>query len=319
METHLIITFVILALALVLFLTDKLSPDLVALLVVVTLGVTGVLTPQEAFSGFSRSAVITIMAIFILAEALRRTGVTEQVGNILLKVGGRSELRLVAAVMIAGAFLSLFMNNIAAAAVLLPAVSGAAKKASVNTSRLMMPLAFGTILGGMATLLTTSNILLNSLLSDNNIQVFGLTDFAPIGVPLVVVGILYFSFIGRRFLPGESMLERTVAPDKTEHDDLVATYNLNENLFRARVPENSFLIGKPLAESTLREDFGVSVVAIERKDKKLFALSPDTEIKRGDTLVLEGDEEDFKQRDVKPYMEFLPATDAMPQTVRHGR
>jgi di/tricarboxylate transporter len=309
METHLIITFVILALALVLFLTDKLSPDLVALLVVVTLGVTGVLTPQEAFSGFSRSAVITIMAIFILAEALRRTGVTEQVGNILLKVGGRSELRLVAAVMIAGAFLSLFMNNIAAAAVLLPAVSGAAKKASVNTSRLMMPLAFGTILGGMATLLTTSNILLNSLLSDNNIQVFGLTDFAPIGVPLVVVGILYFSFIGRRFLPGESMLERTVAPDKTEHDDLVATYNLNENLFRARVPENSFLIGKPLAESTLREDFGVSVVAIERKDKKLFALSPDTEIKRGDTLVLEGDEEDFKQRDVKPYMEFLPAND----------
>lgn len=88
--------------------------DLVALLVV-ALGVTGILTPQEAFSGFSRSAVITIIAIFILAEALQRTGVTEQVGNIFLKGGGKSELRLVVVVMIAGVFLSLFMNNISAA------------------------------------------------------------------------------------------------------------------------------------------------------------------------------------------------------------
>src|SRR5262249_40170299 len=157
--------------------------DLVALLVVVALGLTGVLTPQEAFSGFSRSAVITIIAIFILAEALQRTGLTEQVGNILLRFGGRSELRLVATVMIGGAFLSLFMNNIAAAAVLLPAASGAAKKASVNLSKLLIPLAFGTILGGMATLLTTSNIVLSALLHDNNLEGFGLVDFAPVGIP----------------------------------------------------------------------------------------------------------------------------------------
>lgn len=134
MDTNLIVTFLILIVALALFLTDKLPADLVALLVVVALGISGVLTPQEAFSGFSRSAVVTILAIFILAEALQRTGVTEQVGNILLRVGGKTELRLIVAVMIAGAFLSLFMNNIAAAAVLLPAVSGAAKKAGVNRS-----------------------------------------------------------------------------------------------------------------------------------------------------------------------------------------
>ncbi|HEX8263872.1 MAG TPA: SLC13 family permease [Pyrinomonadaceae bacterium] len=307
MDTHLIITFVILFVALVLFLTDKLPADLVALLVVVALGVTGVLTTQEAFSGFSRSAVITIIAIFVLAEALQRTGVTEQVGNILLKVGGHSELRLIVVVMIAGAFLSLFMNNIAAAAVLLPAASGAAKKAQVNTSRLLMPLAFGTILGGTATLLTTSNIIVNSLLQDNNIEGFSLYDFAPVGVPMTVAGILYVAFVGRKFLPGESLLDRTIAANNEEQDDLVETYNLGENLFRARVPENSFLINKPLSKSTLREDFGVSVVAIERNDQKLFALSPETEIRRGDTLVLEGDEEDFRRRDVKPYMEFLPA------------
>src|SRR6185369_1291796 len=137
MDNHLIITSIILAAALILFLSNRIPADLVALLVVVALGVTGVLTPQEAFSGFSRSAVITIMAIFILTEALERAGVTEQAGNILLKVGGRSELHLIIAVMIAGAFLSLFMNNMAAAAVLLPAASSAAKRADVNTSRVL--------------------------------------------------------------------------------------------------------------------------------------------------------------------------------------
>lgn len=307
MDNQLLLTFAILIAALILFLTDKIPADLVALLVVVALGLTGILTTQEAFSGFSRSAVITIIAIYILAEALQKTGVTEQVGNILLKVGGKSELRLVIVVMIAGAFLSLFMNNIAAAAVLLPAASGAAKKASVNISKLLMPLAFGTILGGMATLLTTSNIVLSTLLHDNNIEGFGLADFAPVGIPLVIAGILYIAFIGRKFLPGESLLDRSIAPNKEENADLIAAYHLDENLFRARVPEQSFLIGKSLSESTLREDFGVSVVAIERKNKKLFALTPETEIERGDTLVLEGDEDDFRERDVQPFMEFLPA------------
>lgn len=309
MDNQLILTFCILLAALILFLTDKLPADLVALLVVVALGLTGVLTTQEAFSGFSRSAVITIIAIFILAEALLRTGVTEQVGNILLKVGGKSEFRLIIVVMVAGAFLSLFMNNIAAAAVLLPAASGAAKKAGVNTSRLLMPLAFGTILGGMATLLTTSNIVISSLLNDNNIEGFGLMDFAPVGIPIVIVGVLYIAIFGRKILPGDSPIERSIAPNKEDYQDLIEAYHLGENLFRARVPQESFLIGKSLSKSTLREDFGVSVVAIERDNKKLFALSPETEIEDGDTLVLEGDEEDFRKRDVEPFMEFLPAAE----------
>lgn len=309
MDYQLDITLIILAAALILFITELLPSDLVALLVVVALGVTGVLTPAEAFSGFSRSAVITILAIFIIASALQRTGVTEQVGNLLLKFGGRSELRLVVLVMVASAFLSLFMNNIAAAAVLLPAVSGAAKKASVQTSKLMMPLAFGTILGGTATLLTTANIVINSLLHDSDIQGFSLTDFAPVGIPIIVVGIVYVAFIGRRFLPGESILERSIAPNKEERSDLISAYNLSANLFRARVPDNSFLIGKRLDQSTLRQDFGVSVVGIERKKKRLLALTPETEIKQGDTLVLEGDEEDFRRRDVEPYMEFVPKSE----------
>jgi di/tricarboxylate transporter len=306
MDNSLTITFVILAAALILFLTDKLPADLVALLVVVALGVTGVLTPAEAFSGFSRSAVITIMAIFILSEALQRSGVTEQVGNVLLKVGGTGEARLIVTVMLAGAFLSLFMNNIAAAAVLLPAVSGAAQKISVNKSRLLMPLAFGTILGGMATLLTTSNIILNSLLHDNDVEGYRLTDFLPVGSIAVITGIAYIAFVGRRFLPSDSPVERTQAPNAATGGDLVEAYRLGHNLFRARLPENSSLIGKTLAESHLREDFDVSVVAIERDEKRIFALSPETTIRSRDILVMEGDEEDFRSRDVQPYVEFLP-------------
>lgn len=306
METSLTITFVILAAALILFLTDILPADLVALLVVVALGVTGVLTPAEAFSGFSRSAVITIIAIFVLTEGLQRTGVTDQVGNVLLKVGGQSESRLIVTVMIAGSFLSLFMNNIAAAAVLLPAVSGAASKVSISKSRLLMPLAFATILGGMATLLTTTNIIVNSLLHDNGVEGYRISDFLPVGSILVIAGIAFMTLIGRRLLPSESQVERTQAPNATGSSDLVEAYGLGRNLFRARLPENSSLIGKTLAESHLREDYDVSVVAIERDDKRIFALSPETKIRSRDILVMEGDEQDFRKRDVQPYVEFLP-------------
>lgn len=306
MDNQLIITGIILVAALVLFITDRLPADLVALLVVVALGLTGVLTPQEAFSGFSRVAVITIIAIYVLSESLHKTGVTDQVGNILLKVGGRSEISLIVVVMIAGALLSLFMNNIAAAAVLLPAASGAAKRAGVNTSKLLMPLGFSTILGGTATLFTTSNIVLNSILHDNNIEGFSVTDFLPVGIPIIVFGILYIALIGRRSLPGDSPIERTMAPDSSTHDDLIEAYRLDEKLFRARVPDNSFLAGKRLDECTLREDFGVNIVAIERGERRILDPASETKLEQGDVLVLEGDGEDFRKRDVEPFMEFLP-------------
>jgi di/tricarboxylate transporter len=304
---QLFITFTILIVAIVLFFLNKIAPDLTALLTVVALTATGILTPQEAFSGFSRSAVITILAIFIIAEALRRSGVTEQVGNILLRIAGSREVNLIAATMVSGAILSIFMNNIAAAAVLLPAVSGAAKKANVHISKLLMPLAFSTTLGGMATLFATSNIVLSSVLIENNYRGFGILDFAPVGIPLVFAGISYVTFIGRRFLPSDSMLERTQAPSASQQTDLIETYHLGKNLFRARVPKNSSLIDKRIADSTLREDFSVSIVAIERDGKRMVSVSPETILKESDILVLEGDEEDFRKRDVEPYMEFLPS------------
>ena len=305
-ETQILSIFIVLVVALVLFVTEKLPADLVALLVVATLGISGILTPEETFSGFSRSAVVTIIAIFIIADALQRTGVTERVGTALIRYGGNSEKTLLAAVMASGAFLSLFMNNVAATAVLLPAVSGASKKSGVSLSKLLMPLAFATSLGGMATLLTTSNIVLNSLLIENDIASFRITDFAPLGIPITLVGIVFFVLIGRRFLPGQSSIDRTSAPSSSEMRDLVHTYHLGENLFRVRIPKGSALCGKTLYESGLRQNYLVSVLAIERKNKKDLSISAETRVEEGDILVLEGNEQRFRELDTEPFMEFLP-------------
>ncbi len=166
MTTAGILLLILLSGAIVFFITEWLRADLVALLLLVALGVTGILTPQETLSGFSRSAVITIMAIYILTAGLARTGATRVLGARLMQLGGQGELRLSVVLMSAGAVLSLLMNNIAAAAVLLPATMGIARERKISPSKLLMPLAFGTLLGGMATLLTTSNILVSAALPD---------------------------------------------------------------------------------------------------------------------------------------------------------
>jgi len=300
-----ILTIAVLVTAIVLFLTNRLRPDLIALLVLVVLGLSGTLTPQEAFSGFSRSAVVTIVAIFVLAQGLYLTGASARVGEWLVRVAGTSERHLVVVVMAAGAFLSLFMNNIAAASVLLPAVSGAAQRRSVSASRLLMPLAFGTILGGMATLFTTVNIIASGLLREHDLPGFGVLDFAPVGLLATAAGILYMAQWGRLALPAQSAAEHLAAAE--EGADLAEVYRLEERLFRARIPPGSYLDGKPLAQSTFREHFNLNVVAIEHQGRTLVAPGPEQVLHTGDVLTLEGILDDFRRQDTEPYLEILPA------------
>ena len=280
------ITFIILILAILLFLSDRLRPDLVALLVMLALGLSGVLTAQETFSGFSRSAVITIIAIFVLAEGLRRTGLTDKLGEILIRLGGKREGTLVFTVTLAGALLSLFMNNIAAASVLMPAISGAARKVGVSPSRLLMPLAFGTILGGMATLLTTTNILVSGLLRERGFLSFGLLDFAPVGIPIVIFGTLYMAVIGRRLLPAQAHPEP--ASVSSADDNLQGVYRLNERLILGRVFAASPLIGETVRQSQLREKYKLNIVAIQREGRINESFSPEMQLKSGDILHLIG-------------------------------
>lgn len=316
--THdLVITLAVLAGSVAVLLSNRLRPDLVALLAVLVLGTTGVLTPQETFSGFSRSAVITLLGIFILAEGLQRAGITDTVGTWIARSGGGREGRVVVVAMLAGAMLSLVMNNIAALAVLLPGVSLAARRSGISPSRILMPVAFGTLLGGMATLLTTSNIVVSSLLLDSGFAGFGLLDFAPVGLPLVVVGVLYMAALGWRRLPAESMAERY--PAEVRADDLVDLYRLDDRLFRARVPAGSRLVGEPLARSALREAYGVTVVVVERGAHRVQSPPPEFEVEEGDVLVFQGDLAEFRRRDVEPYLEVLPDQDWSEQDLESGR
>lgn len=308
MPSPLVLTLIVLGGAIVALLSERLRPDLVALLAVLALGVTGVLTPQETFSGFSGPAVITLLGLFILAEGLQRAGVTERAAEAIARVAGDRESVLVLVVMLAAASLSLVMNNIAAAAVLLPAVSAAAQRSHVSPARLLMPLAFGTLLGGMATLLTTSNIIVSSLLRDAGGKGFGLLDFAPVGVPVVVCGIGYMVLVGRRRLPTQSASERLQAQRRQAGGgtDLVALYGLGSRLFRARVPAGSRLIDQPIAGTHLRELYGVNVLAVERGGEVVGSPPPAFVLRLDDVLHFQGDLEDFRRRDVEPYLEVLP-------------
>ncbi len=144
MSPDLVITLVILTAAIVLFLSERLSVDLIALLVLVSLGLSRVLTPQEVFSGLSDTAVITILAIFVMAYSLEVTGVADQMGDLVVSLSGKSEARLIATLMGVAASMSLFMNNIAVASILLPATSTVARRSGIKISRLLIPLAFGS-------------------------------------------------------------------------------------------------------------------------------------------------------------------------------
>jgi di/tricarboxylate transporter len=305
MNGELLLTFAILIGAIILFLSEWLPVDLVALLVVVALGFTHVLTPQEAFSGLSNSAVVIIIAIFVLAAGLERSGVTERIGTWLLRISHGTESKLIIAFMAAGAVLSLTMNNIAAASVLLPAASTAAHKSNVRLSRLLMPLGFGTLLGGMATLFTTTNIVVSGVLRNAGYRGFGVLDFLPVGLPLAIAGVAFTALAGRHLLPAGQPEERTEMLRQAQVD-LLSIYRLADRLFRARIPAGSFLIGRTLAQSTLREKYGLAVVAIEREGHTLYGPKPEAVFQEGDILLLKGRVEEFRHKDVEPRLDILP-------------
>ena len=298
------LTLLFLGIAALLLLSNLLRADIVALMLMLTLGLSGILTSQEAFSGFSRSAVIIMLSAFILAEGLRRSGLTERMGLFIIKLFGKGERRLIFGVMTASAVLSLFMNNIAAASLLFPSLSGVARRSKVSPSKLLMPLAFGTILGGMATLLTTTNIIVSGLLRDAKLPGFNLTDFAPIGLPLVFAGIFFMVLCGRKLLPDQSPAQRHEESD--ESDDLLNTYQLAERLVRAEVRKGGSLDGVTLEKSGLREKYHLNVIAIQR-GRSTLSIEAKTVLKSADILLIMARPEDSLPASLVDMLAILPS------------
>ena len=192
----------ILAISLVLFISEVIRMDLVALLVLGALALSGLVTTDQAFDGFSNGAVITVWAMFILSEGLTRTGIADIIGRQVMKLGGRREVPMILVIMITGAVLSAFMNNIGVAALMLPVVVGVARRTRIPASRLLMPLAYSTLLGGLTTMIgTPPNLLISESLTRFGYEPFKLFDFTPLGGAVMAVGVIFVALFGRFLLP----------------------------------------------------------------------------------------------------------------------
>jgi di/tricarboxylate transporter len=268
----------IILVAVVLFATEKLRVDIIALLVLLTVALTGLVSPEEAFSGFASPAVITVWAVYIVSGGLFKTGVADVLGERIIRLAGNSEPRLIAVIMLASGTMSAFMNNIGAAAVLLPAVVGVSRQAKVPLSRLLIPLSFASLMGGNMTLIgTPPNILATSILAERGFESFEFFDFTPMGAIVFAAGILYMVLVGRHLLP--------VRPTAEEQQ----TQQLREYISEVRVPPESPLVGKTLADSRLGSDFDLSVLAILREGQLLTALNRDTHLYADDLLFMESE------------------------------
>jgi di/tricarboxylate transporter len=276
--------------ALLLILSNRVRPDIVAVLVLLTLSISGVVTPEEALSGFSRSAVITIISLFIITRGLEDTGVVQWVANRLREIGAGSEARLVVMFMAAGAALSLFMSTIAAGAVLLPAAVQVARDSNVRPSKLLIPLAFGTLVGGMATFFTTANIIVSSILHDQTQTRLGMLDFLPTGGLITIAALAYMALVGRRLLPNHESVGQKASSQALSRG-LYETYQLEERQWEFKVPNDSPLAGTSLRESRIGETLGVTVLAIWRGQHAILSPPPEQTISVGDYLLVLGREE----------------------------
>ena len=275
----------VLILATILFISNRLRADLVALMVLVTLGASGLITQSDAFSGFSSSSVITILAAFVITGAVNQTGLGRRLGALVLRLADRSPRRLLIVLTFSAGFLSLFMNNIAAAAVLMPVAMSAARQIRVSPTRILLPLAFATQLGGMATLLTTSNVVVSSILRNQGLPSFGLLSFLPVGGPIALVGLVVLVLTTPYLLPATS--DSVPSLDSEEaRASLAEVYDIQRGMGVALVLPMSRLAGHSLGDSRLGQNPGLTVVAIVRSSGQVVRIPrPDEELRVDDRLL----------------------------------
>jgi di/tricarboxylate transporter len=292
MEHALVLGLILVALGL--FALEVTRPDVIALGVTLALLLSDAITVAEGFSGFSNPAVITVVAMFILSAGLVRTGVADWIAEFVARAGGSSPIRLTLIVMLTSGVMSAFMNNIAAVAVLMPAMFVIARQTGYSVSKLLMPLAFGSALGGLATLIgTPPNLLVSIALEDRGWDAFEMFDFLPTGLVLLAVGAAYMALVGRLFIPDRG----------DGSGDLTETYALQDYLTELIVPEGSPFADKTLAESDIHSSLGLTVLRVQRAvDDELTVLtpSPNMVLRVGDRLVVEGSITDLVGESSRP-------------------
>jgi len=271
-----------------LLLFGRAAAEAVALLILVATVVWGLLPPRDALAGFANPSVVALIFIFIVAQGIEATGLAQRIAAWLRKHAGGSESRLLAVVMGTTAFLSLFMNTVAAAAVLLSPTLDLARRQRISPARLLLPMGYGALLGGMATLLTTANLVVSAALEAHGYEPFGVFDFLPVGLPATLVGIAFMVLVGRRLLPNRSPMDES-GPRRALADAL-QEYQLAHGVHAYRLAADSPLVGRAARRPHTARELGLTPVGLIQGERfrPIHTLDPDERLEAGDIILLAG-------------------------------
>jgi di/tricarboxylate transporter len=289
MHPELVWVLILLAASIAMFALNRPRMDVVALLMLTALPLTGVITMREALAGFSDSNIVLIAALFVIGEGLVRTGVAQRLGDWLIVRAGASETVLIVLLMVVVAALGATMSSTAVTAIFIPVALRIARNTGTAPGRLMMPVSAAALISGMITLIATApNLVVSSELERHGLEGFHFFAFTPFGLVILVLGVGYMLF-ARRWLSatGGAGAEAT---GRVSLSDWVAAYKLADREYRLRVPEDSPLVGKTLAEVNLRDTSGVNVLAIDRPrrlSRKVLRPTAQTEIRADDILLID--------------------------------
>lgn len=301
---ELAITFCILGISIILFMSNKVRPDLVALLAMLALVLSGVLTTSEALAGFANSIVIMVAGLFVISAGIQRTGLAKMAAQILLRFSGSSEVKLFIFLLMIASCIGSFMSNSGTVAIMIPIVISIAQSIKVSPSKFLIPLSFVASLSGLLTLIASSpNLIVSQTLLDNGFEKLSFFQITPIGIIGTIAGIIFLTATRNFLLPYDNQGEFSERY-KLSPKQLATDYKLRGNLFRVEVPNGSKIIGKSLADLKIPHKYQLCVLKIERKTLEGIKLLPITYqemagptsiIQGNDILYLQGPEENVKQ------------------------
>ena len=299
-----LVTILILVISAAFFVSGKFRSDIVALCALLGLLIFQVLTPEEALAGFSNQVVIMMIGLFVVGGAIFQTGLAKMISSKILKLAGKSELKLFLLVMLVTGSIGAFVSNTGTVALLLPIVVSLAFNAGMSPGRLLMPLAFASSMGGMMTLIgTPPNLIIQDTLSGAGYGELSFFSFLPVGLVCLATGIIVLLPLSRIFLSGKGKKSEKVSGGKSLNQ-LVNEYSLADNLFRIRASEHSGIIGKTVLEIDIRRRYGINILEIRRGETSQHRFlktvtqelaSPDTVISSGDVLYVNGNVENINR------------------------
>ncbi|MEM6893516.1 MAG: SLC13 family permease [Bacteroidota bacterium] len=310
---------VILGITIILFIWGKFPPDVVALMSMISLYLADILTVSETLSGFSNTTVIMIAALFIIGEGLARTGWTAVAGRYFVRWAKKSVPRLLVIITLGSSLLSGFVSNTGTVAALLPVTVTASWSAGTLPSKLLMPVAFGSNTGGLLTLTgTPPNIIVSNALAEKGFGGFSFFEFSLIGLPLLILTILYFRYVGYRLLPSHRTQNKPMAIDQEMHK-WIENYSIDDNIYRLRIRSMSQLIGTKVGDWHFEEKFNVSLMRLKRRHPNPLQKIPnfveipedDTEMRYHDIITVKGESSDIGRLIIHFHLGVIPLAPEM--------